>query len=88
MRALIRGLPADASFVRHQLGPAAGWTNETELLASLVELTHANLRAKAGKKASSIKPLQIPRPSDRAPKRRAATPDELRAFLTRTRGPQ
>jgi hypothetical protein len=74
--------------VRSQLGPAAAWTNDTELLATIAELTHANLRAKAGKKASNIKPLQIPRPHDRPAKRTPSTPAQLQAFLSKTRSPR
>jgi hypothetical protein len=88
VRALIRGLPTDAAFVRSQLGPTAAWTNDSEMLASLVELTHANLRAKAGKKAGNIPPLRIPRPYDRRAKRKPSTPAELQAFLTKTRSPR
>lgn len=83
LRALVLNLPRDAATVRAQLGDSSEWSTESELLASLIELTHAGLRAQAGKAATSIAPLHIPRPYEQH-ERRQSTPNEIQAFLKGT----
>ena len=64
------------------------WTTETELLAGIYELTHANYRvllSLAGAKKKDIpEPLRVPRPGgSSAPKKKAATPAEFAGWMKR-----
>jgi hypothetical protein len=54
------------------------------MLALIAELEHAALRAQAGKKASSIKPLRIPRPYERRERKKASSAADMVAFLDKT----
>lgn len=66
------------------------WTTETELLAGLYELTHANYRLLASiggaRKEDIPKPVKVPRPGAVETDNRPATGAELRRWMTARRG--
>ncbi|MFD0902328.1 hypothetical protein [Actinomadura sediminis] len=59
----MRHLPRDSATARAILGPAAEWTDDTHLLAHLVDLTSGANWQRGGGKGSKPKPLKRPRPS-------------------------
>lgn len=80
--ALIDGLPPGGALSRSLRG--AWWApgSVEELLATSVELQHAQLLAWGGKKAQRHTPLRIPRPGDKPPARPIrleALPDVVKA---------
>lgn len=68
------------------------WTADTELLAGLVEMTHATYRliasANGVKPADLPDPVKVPRPdrADQTKKRKTATGGELRRWVAQHRG--
>lgn len=81
LEALMAGLPHDSALARDvNEATAHGWSQDTELLASIAELLDVSnryyLSAHGVSQGQLGRPLYIPRPFRRAVKR-AATRDEL-----------
>ena len=62
---------------------ATRWSQDTELLASLLELVHAHylLTAKANGAKQTGKPLRVTRPGEQPEKTEAMTPASFATFL-------
>jgi hypothetical protein len=85
---LVRGLPSTSAVFR---SAEASWTNETELAAMQVELTHSLLRttlAINSKKGAQLPdPLRIPRPwGTHKGEKRGTSMAELRSILKQVKG--
>lgn len=83
-------LPPDSATARAAGGVPAGWGTAEELLATLVEVTHAGNamfhRVHSEKGARPMEPVRIPRPYDAGngaarPQPRKATSAEMVAFF-------
>lgn len=62
---------------------ATRWNQDTELLASLLELLHAHylLTAKANGAKQTGQPLRVPRPGDKSQEKSAMSPASFANFL-------
>lgn len=62
---------------------ATRWSQNTELMASILELLHAHylLTAKANGAKQTGKPLRVPRPGDKPQESQAMTPASFATFL-------
>jgi hypothetical protein len=62
---------------------ATRWSQNTELLASTLELLHAHylLTARANGAKQTGKPLRVPRPGDKITEKEALTPASFAQFL-------
>lgn len=84
LEALIGQLPENSATAR-ALSPNAGWTQDTELLATIAELIdgntllHYNINKRKGQKSPA--PIRIPRPWDKRRKKRRATPEETKRLF-------
>lgn len=58
----MRHLPRDSATARAILGPAADWSDDTHLLASLLDLTAGANWQRGNGKGPKPKPVQRPRP--------------------------
>jgi hypothetical protein len=87
---LVRNLPPEAAVWRDVDPDAAPWDLTRQLLASLVELTHAGqllfLQANSKKGTKIPKPLVIPRPGVEEPKRQTVTPAQFASMFGPPRG--
>ena len=88
LASLVRGLPSTSALFR---SADATWTNETELAAMQVELTHLLLRttiAINSKKGAQLpEALRIPRPwGTHKAEKRGTTMAELRGILKQVKG--
>lgn len=85
--ALVQGLSPTGSLARAMEPEVAGWTNESELLATLVEISDAHrinyVAAHSTKGTRLPKPLKVPRPHKR---RRMPEPGETAAVLAQLGG--
>lgn len=94
LAALVANLPIGCALHRaaDPEGFGAGWSQDTELLATLIELLDRHdrhfQRANSKKGARTTKPVVVQRPSDIAKRgqRRPATGDELRGMIGRLGG--
>lgn len=79
--ALIRHLPPDSAYVRTQLGEKAGWGQDTELLASVVDgLAELKYYYLSAHEAKPDTPTRFPRPGQRSDVE-TVTLSGLRSFL-------
>ena len=88
LASLVRGLPSTSALFR---SADAAWTNETELAAMQVELTHSLLRttiAINSKKGAQLPdPLRIPRPwGTHKAEKRGTSMGELLGILKQAKG--
>jgi len=91
LRNLVTAIPPESSFGLAMGAYRPGWSNAEELLAIIAELVDQNTRmfviANSKKGTQAPKPIDIQRPTRvtdaeaKEPKRRQATPAELRAWF-------